>query len=172
MEERRRLGLCFNCNEKFGHGHNRVCERIFLIDLAPADDETDTSVEALTDDEPQISVHAITGIRTSETMQMRIKLGGVSLLDSDSTHNFIAEEAASRTTFPRHQDDNLHVTVANGDRVPCPGVYRGVLFFINEEFSADFFILPLAGYDVVLDTQWLASLGPILWDFGALTMSF
>ena len=25
MEERRRLGLCFNCNEKFGRGHNRVC---------------------------------------------------------------------------------------------------------------------------------------------------
>lgn len=25
MEERRCLGLCFNCNEKFGQGHNRVC---------------------------------------------------------------------------------------------------------------------------------------------------
>ena len=152
MEERRRLGLCFNCNEKFGRGHNRVCQRIFLIDLAPADDETDTSVEAPTDDEPQISVHAITGICTRETMQMRIKLGGISLLDSGSTHNFIADEAASRTTFPRHQGGNLHVTVANGDRVPCPGVYYGVPFFINEACSADFFILPLAGYDVVLGT--------------------
>ena len=25
MEERRRLELCFNCNERFAHGHNRVC---------------------------------------------------------------------------------------------------------------------------------------------------
>jgi len=24
MEVRRRLGLCFNCNEKFGRGHNRI----------------------------------------------------------------------------------------------------------------------------------------------------
>jgi hypothetical protein len=63
--------------------------------------------------------------------------------------------------------------VANGDHVPCPGVYHGTSFSIyGEEFSGDFFALPLAGYDVVLGTQWLASLGPILWDFGALTMSF
>ena len=39
MEERRRLGLCFNCNEKFGQGHNHVCQRIFL-NLA-VDDEAD-----------------------------------------------------------------------------------------------------------------------------------
>jgi hypothetical protein len=24
MEERRRLGLCYNCNDKFSHGHNKV----------------------------------------------------------------------------------------------------------------------------------------------------
>ena len=36
-------------------------------------------------------------------------------------------------------------------------------FTIDKEvFFGDFFTLPLAGYDVVLDTQWLAALGPIL----------
>ena len=63
--------------------------------------------------------------------------------------------------------------MANGERVQCPGVFRNAPFSINdEEFTADFYALPLAGYDVVLGTQWLATLGPILWDFGALTMSF
>ena len=57
----------------------------------------------------------------------------------------------------------MKVTVANGDRVPCPGVYRAVPFSIaGEPFSTDFFALPLASYDVVLGTEWLASLGPIL----------
>jgi len=32
--------------------------------------------------------------------------------------------------------------------------------------------MPLTGYNVVLGTQWLASLGPILWDFRARTMTF
>jgi hypothetical protein len=33
-------------------------------------------------------------------------------------------------------------------------------------------MLPLPGYDVVLGTQWLATLSPILWDFVAFAMSF
>ena len=32
--------------------------------------------------------------------------------------------------------------------------------------------MPLAGYNVVLGTQWLATLGPVLWDFGARSMTF
>jgi len=48
-----------------------------------------------------------------------------------------------------------------------------VPFTIDDEaFAADFYALPLAGYDTVLGTHWMASLGPILWDFSALTMSF
>ena len=31
QEERRRLGLCYNCDEKFGRGHNRVCKCLFLL---------------------------------------------------------------------------------------------------------------------------------------------
>jgi hypothetical protein len=113
MEERCRLGLCFNCNEKFRCGHGRVCQRIFLIDLTLEDDDADTGVEETIDDEPQISVHAITGIRTGKTMQMRIQLGSVSLLaflDSVSTHNFVAAEAAGRTSLQLHNGGKLHGT--------------------------------------------------------------
>ena len=42
MEECHRLGLCFNCNEKFGRGHNRVYQCIFLLDLAVDEDDTDS----------------------------------------------------------------------------------------------------------------------------------
>lgn len=54
-----------------------------------------------------------------------------------------------------------------------PGVYHATMFSIDGEvFTTDFFALPLAGYDIILGTQWLASLGPIHWDFGTPTMSF
>jgi hypothetical protein len=57
--------------------------------------------------------------------------------------------------------------------VQASTVYWNVPFTIDgKSFTTNFFALPLAGYDVVLGTEWLASLGPILWDFGALTMSF
>jgi hypothetical protein len=174
MEERRRLGLCFNCNEKFARGHNRVCQRIFLLDLADDDEE------AATDDEPHqsplISLLAMAGVRTRETMQVHIQLGGnrlLALLDSGSTHNFVSSETTGRTSLKLNPRGNMNVTMENGEKVPCPGVYRNVPFTIDgESFTTNFFALPLVGYDVVLRTEWLASLGPILWDFSALTMSF
>jgi len=43
--ERRRLGLCFNCDEKDSRGHNRFCKRIFFVDSVEIDD-TDDAAEA------------------------------------------------------------------------------------------------------------------------------
>ena len=34
------------------------------------------------------------------------------------------------------------------------------------------FALPLGGCDVVLGSQWLPTLGPILWDFSKIWMQF
>jgi hypothetical protein len=176
MDERRRQGLCFNCNEKFSRGHNHVCQRLFFLDLADDGDDIVNETAVVQTEDPLISLHAIAGVRTGETMQVCICLGGASLLallDSGSTHNFIATEAAARTNLRLHPRSGMKVTVANGERVPCPGVYRAAPFSIEgASFSTDFFALPLAGYDVVLGTHWLATLGPILWDFGSLTMSF
>jgi hypothetical protein len=97
MEERHRLGLCFNCNERFGRGHNRVCQRLFLIDVADEEGDDAEHTETPTDG-PIISVLAASGVRTRETMQLRISIGGTSclaLLDSGSSHNFITKEAAA-----------------------------------------------------------------------------
>jgi hypothetical protein len=38
------------------------------------------------------------------------------------------------------------------------------------EFEVELYVIPLAGCDLVLGIQWLRLLGPILWDFEALTM--
>jgi len=63
----------------------------------------------------------------------------------------------------------MKVTVANGERVPCPSMYRATAFSIDgETFSTDFFALPLAGYDVVLGTHWLHPSGQ---SFGILERS-
>jgi hypothetical protein len=177
MEEHRRLGLCFNCNEKFGCSHNHVCQRIFLLDLAARDDDNDTTdLEEPASDSSHISLHVIAGVRTSETMQVHITLGGATLLvllDSGSTHNFVSENATDCTFLQLLPKGNMKVTVANGKRIPCPGIYSATTFTVcDESFTVDFFALPLAGYDMVLGTQWQASLGSILWDFGTLTMSF
>jgi len=63
--------------------------------------------------------------------------------------------------------------VANGEHVSCPSIIRQALLTIdNDTFRVDLFVMLLAGYDLVLGMQWLATLGPVLWDFNARKMSF
>jgi len=109
-------------------------------------------------------------------MQVRVSVGTatfVALLDSGSTHNFIAEEAARRTGLRVQPRARMTAMVANGEKIPCPGVIRHAPVTIdNTTFAIDLFVMPLAGYDIVLGTQWMATLGPIVWDFAARSLSF
>jgi hypothetical protein len=50
MVERRRLGLCFNCNEKYTRGHNRFCRHIFL-DGVEIEDAAEATGDAENDGE-------------------------------------------------------------------------------------------------------------------------
>lgn len=53
------------------------------------------------------------------------------------------------------------------------GLCRGLPLQIDaENFKVDGLAIPLGGYDIVLRITWLRTLGPILWDFDDLRMSF
>ncbi|WVZ54253.1 hypothetical protein U9M48_005078 [Paspalum notatum var. saurae] len=177
MTERRRLGLCFNCNEKYTRGHNRFCRRIFFLEGVEIEDAADTAGDAEHDAEaPCFSLHAVAGVPMAGTMQLTVALGAaslVALLDSGSTHNFISEEAARRSGLPLRQRPRLTALVANGERVTCVGIIRDAPLLIDgDSFPADLYVMPLAGYDVVLTTRWVGELGPIVWDLGRRRMSF
>jgi len=177
MAERRRLGLCFNCNDKYTRGHNRFCRRIFFLEGVEIDDVANEAAAAAPDAEaPCFSLQAVAGVPVAGTMQIRVALGAaalVALLDSGSTHNFISEAAARRSGLPLRQRPRLTALVANGERVTCDGVIRDAPLLIDGvAFPADLFVMPLAGYDVVLGTLWLGARGPIVWDLGSRRMTF
>ena len=66
MDKRRRLGLCFNCDEKFARGHNRVYKHLFFLELHDDESDDDNTEEPATDNRV-ISLHAIVGVTTSKT---------------------------------------------------------------------------------------------------------
>ena len=106
QEERRRLGLCYNCDEKFTQGHNRICKRLFL----PEGIEEDDSVSAAevpedgeAEESPVFSLQALADVTFADTMQIPVTLGTtslVALLDSGSTHSFISEATTHRSGLP------------------------------------------------------------------------
>ncbi|XP_066320384.1 uncharacterized protein [Miscanthus floridulus] len=160
-EERRRLGLCYNCDEKFTRGHNRVCKRLFLLEGV---EEEDDAEDAATEDAPVFSLQAIAGVTFSDTMQITVTLGPaslVALLDSGSTHNFISKVAVHRSGLPLQRRPRLTAMVANGERVNCLGVIRNAPLSVGgDTFPGDLFVMPLAAYDVVLGTKWLPHWAP------------
>lgn len=73
MAERRRQGLCYNCDEPYVRGHK--CQRLFYLEVTDFDEQDPTELENpqdASDMPPLISLHAITGICTAETMQVRV----------------------------------------------------------------------------------------------------
>jgi hypothetical protein len=162
--------VCYNCNEPYSRGHNRVCRRIFYID------GVELAEAAANEEAPVFSLYAVAGVPSSNTLQLPVQVGAaefIALIDTGSTHSFIGELAAHRTGLPIEPRPGLTATVANGERIACPGVLRRTPMIIDGlEFQVDLFIMPLAGYDVVLGTNWMAPLGDITWNLAAGTMAF
>jgi hypothetical protein len=180
MAERHKQGLCYNCDELYVHGHRCAC--LFFLEAAdyiveePDDAPAPATTPAFDPEEPLISLSAITGIRAKDTMQMRVHVVAhefTALLDSGSTHNFVGIAAAQRANLGFQDSRGAHVTVANGDSVACHGLARDVAVRVGDDvFSVDCYAIPLDCHDMVLGVVWLRTLGPILWDFDALYMTF
>lgn len=95
------------------------------------------------------------------------------LVDTGSTHNFIDARLAKKLKLPIVAADRLQVLTASGDKLFTQGLCHSVNWTIQDfQFSTNFLLLPIKGCDLVLGTQWLLSLGPVVWDFSHLTMQF
>ena len=176
MAERRKQGLCYNCDEPYVRGHR--CPRLFYLEVT---DFADDEIKGDTDDDqeeqdPVVSLHAITGIRREDTMQLRVVLNGqelLALLDTGSTHNFINCKAAQQCGVTLEPTPGRHVKVANGDPVFCQGVTRRAAIDINKEkFTIEAYAIPLDTFEIILGTAFLRTLGPVLWDLQDLCMAF
>jgi hypothetical protein len=192
MKERRDNGLCYNCDEKWNSAHKCKSPKLYLmqggepftdekLDELSCDDSVDGSdpqadpiVTEVTD--PEISLHAIAGTVNPNTMRL---IGWIKhqrvvvLFDSGSTHNFLDPTILPKLFLPIDTAVQLQVRVANGARVTSAGrCYSVSLKIQGHLFTADFYVLPLGGCDVVLGVKWLRTLGPVLRDFQLMTMAF
>jgi len=123
-----------------------------------------------------VSVHALAGICTYHTMLLPVIINGerlLALLDTGSTHTFLQGTVMRCLGIVPHGGNNLRVTVANGERLPCEGIARDVPVVISGvPFSITCVGLALGCFDFILSIDFLGALGPLTWDFEGLTVSF
>jgi predicted aspartyl protease len=184
MQKRREKGLCFSCNERFTPSHRCAVKQLFIFDVETGDgedlpgenlapEEDDAYAEEV---EPHISLHALAGYTGPRTMRVLGRIGYwkvLILIDSGSTHNFIDQKVAHHLGLSVTPITEFWVTVANGQQLSCTEKHEGVEILIQGlEITATFFSLPLNGLDVVLGIQWLEKLGPVVCDWGRLSMTF
>ncbi|WVZ68005.1 hypothetical protein U9M48_017002 [Paspalum notatum var. saurae] len=143
------------------HPANHVAAAVAVTDEVPA---------------PTVSLHAITGVRTEQAMLLPVLIQGrrcVALLDSGSMSNFINADILRVLQVATDPRPLLRVLVANGDRVPCQGVARNVALTVDTEtFTIGCYGIALGAFNLILGVDFLKTLGPILWDFAAMRMSF
>jgi hypothetical protein len=187
MASRRERNLCYNCDETFTPQH-RCKGKFFLLvsdhdldvsllpeDLPSPDSDADNARTLATD--AQLSLHAMSGSFTTNTFRI---LGTIAkkpvtvLVDSGSTHNFIQHRVArflGLSVTPASRP--LKVMVGNGEVLECSTHCSNVTISLQgHDFTADFFLLPLSGAEVVLGVPWLVSLGPIMTDYTTMQMRF
>lgn len=188
VAERRRQGLCFNCDEPYVRGH--VCPQLFFLeaddyiddDLLLADAAGAPPEDAATLEDPVaanalvVSLHAVADIRADNTTLVPVTIKGqrfLALLDKGSTHTYLQGAAMRCLGLTATSGEQLRVTVANGDRLPCEGISRHVPMMVGTDtFSITCVGLDLGCFDFIIGVDFLRTLGPILWDFEAMTMTF
>ena len=201
MEERRKKGLCFNCDEKFQPGHHCKSAKLFLLEglypfQAPS---SNVQLMELNDNEmfvcptpnvfhvesveteshmaeAKITLYALLGSPSPGTMRIKGKISGywvVILLDTGNTHNFLDAAILSKLQLRLDPTVSFEVKVANGATINTMGVCVGVKVVMQGHmFSVDLNVLPLGDCELVLGTQWLRTLGLIQWDFLKMSMQF
>jgi hypothetical protein len=189
MQERRENGLYYYCDEKYQPGHKCNKPRLYVVEGIEWEEKVEPLDEGLLELHREVSLeeeevgellgitlYALAGTPTPRTMRVIGKVGFlevVILIDTGSTHSFVDPNVAKRAKLSADKKGQLTVMVVDGATLTCQGHCSVVSIFLQGcTFAATLHLLPLGGCDVVLGVDWLRFLGPVLWDFGSLTMKF
>lgn len=170
MKRKRSLGLCFSYDDKFAPGHKCKQPQLFIVESAQDGDNSDEDQNE-EEQQPEISLHALTGWDTPSTLRLHTKIEQqhlLALVGSGSTHSFISDKAAHRLHLSAMHTTPFTVQVANGTPLKCHQRYEAVTMRIGTvSFTITLHVLPLAGLNIVLGVKWLETLGPTICDWKA-----
>ncbi|XP_050387228.1 uncharacterized protein LOC126803466 [Argentina anserina] len=180
QRERRALGLCFQCKDKWSRNH--VCKKPIMTMLESLDvqgdvnsDEESEQVPKLEDDQI-IPLHAITNSKLAEMMRFKGTIKGVTVdifVDCGSASNLMDPKLAEQLGLSivpmephKFMPVNWQPLSISRQAVDVPVDIQGY------EFTSSYRLLTVPGCDVLLGAPWLETLGMFGWHFLEKTMVF
>lgn len=95
------------------------------------------------------------------------------LIDGGSSDNFVQPRISHFLKLPVEPAPCFKVLLGNGQTMTAEGVVTQLPVEIqNHEMLIPAYLLSVAGADLVLGTTWLATLGPHVADYAALSLKF
>nr|GEW34557.1 hypothetical protein [Tanacetum cinerariifolium] len=141
-----KVGLCFNCDNKWVRGHK--CPGKFLLLMADEEAESEQIVETVHD----------------EAMES----GDISILNSLVGHGVV-----KRMQLPISGMKPFKVYIGSGETRLCENMCTQVAIDIQGlHMEVDLYVLPMKGPDLVLGIQWLQKLGKVTHNYSKHTMEF
>ncbi|GJY66965.1 retrotransposon-related protein [Tanacetum coccineum] len=185
MAKKRAKHLCFYCDQRYSPGH-KCSGQMYYLEVASCEEEikdeeyvgSELDQVVVREEEvmPQVSLNALNGVNSYQTMRIKGHVGKQvvhMLVDCISTHNFLDLQAAKRMRCRMSKMCPLQVSVANGQVMSSVYMCKNFKWNLQgHEFVTDVMILPLGGCEMVLGIQWLATLEKIQCDFKNLVMEF
>ena len=168
LKQRTAKGLRWHCDEKWHRGHQ--CEQGKLLMIEPVEvpmhsninsgeSDSDNEESETTNDLLAVTVHALVGYSNQQTMRVSgyIKHQPVTvLIDTGSTNKFLDEDVAKRLSLSVETCDMFEVKLADGRTLTYESKCSRVKLLVqNQELQADFYLLSLGDYEVVLRIEWL-----------------
>jgi hypothetical protein len=183
LEEIKEKGLFFNCDSKYSKGHKCGENKLFYIDCEEEEEQEqepsqDENVEAISFEEliPTIFCNALVGISTPQTLKIEgyiKKKKVIVLIDYGSTHNFIHYKLAKALNCFIYPAPEFQVMIADGGTINCSRKCNKINLTMGKYvMNSPMIVIPMGGADVVLEIQWLQSLGTMAFNFQELFMKF
>ncbi|WVZ82304.1 hypothetical protein U9M48_029580 [Paspalum notatum var. saurae] len=175
---RRARGLCDRCAEKWSRDH-RCAPQVQLHAMQEVWDLLSCSDQPLSEDDtaftpPEqeseqlfmaLSKAAVTGASGPRTMQFSGLIQGISiriLIDSGSTHSFLADSIAIQLSGISPLASAISVQVAGGGLLTCHSELVNASWSIQDvQFLSTLRVLPLQSYDLIVGMDWLEMHSPM-----------
>lgn len=155
MEELKRKGLCFRCQQPWGQDH-RCSGKSHQLKAYPNDEYPNK--KARFEGESQAILATISQASKHSPFHIKSTLNGqkvITLVDSGASHSFIDQRIVNQRKLRTMNFEGFEATTATGARVQCTTIVPQLEVLLGDHLIIeDFYVVPLDA-DIILGTPWI-----------------